>query len=268
MHGRLLLPGLFALGLSMAVPIAKLRGVCVVAVVVIVGWSVVCSGFLRFHTVPPRVLGLQTIFISDERASWITATKVTHPITTSDYARALSGAAGSALRADAAAIPPSDQQLALLTNPFLPVASATRLAATSRLGFSLAVNVPGIGVVGYLSGPKVYVFDEFSLANPIGSHFVVVRHARPGHEKLVSPAWMLGRFLRPGTPIPTGVAARQVAAAHRAIGCGQLAGYLETITSPLTPSRALHSIWSSLGWTTMSFSADPRLAVIELCGPR
>ena len=266
MHGRLLLPGLFALGLSMAVPITRLRGVCLVAVVIIVGWSVVCGGFLRFHTVPPRVLGLQTIFISDERASWITATKVAHPITTSDYARALSGAAGSALRVEAAAIQPPAQQLALITNPFLPVGRATRLPATSRLRFSLAVNVPGIGVVGYLSGPRVYVFDEFSLANPIGSHFVIVRHARPGHEKLVSPAWMLGRFLRPSTPIPTGVAGRQVAAARRAIGCGQLAGYLETITSPLTPSRALHSISSSLGWTTMSFSADPRLAEIELCG--
>ena len=44
------------------------------------------------------------------------------------------------------------------------------------------------------------------------------------------------------------------------------AGYLETITSPLTLSSALHSISSSLGWTTMSFSADPRLAEIELCG--
>lgn len=266
MHGRLLLPGLFALGLSIAVPITKLRGICAIVVTIIAVWAVLCAGLLRFHADPPKVLGLQTIFISDERSSWIAATKVPHPITSSDYRRALSGAAGIALRAEAAAMSPIDQRLALVTNPFLPVANAIRLPATSRLQFSLAVNIPGIGVVGYLSGPRVYIFDEFSLANPIGSHFVVVHHARPGHEKLVSPAWMLGRFLPRGAVIPPEVSGGAVRAARRAIGCGQLADYLGTITSPLTPSRALHSIWSSLGWTSMSFSADPRLAAMQLCG--
>ena len=32
------------------------------------------------------------------------------------------------------------------------------------------------------------VFDSFSLADPIGSHTTVTRHARPGHEKLVGTA--------------------------------------------------------------------------------
>ncbi len=56
------------------------------------------------------------------------------------------------------------------------------------------MNIPAIGVIGYLAGPDVYVFDSYSLANPIGSHTVIVHHARPGHEKYIGPAWMVARF--------------------------------------------------------------------------
>ena len=60
------------------------------------------------------------------------------------------------------------------------------------------MNVPAIGVIGYLAGPDVYLFDSYSLANPIGSHTVVDQHARPGHEKYIGPAWMVARFGIPG----------------------------------------------------------------------
>ena len=60
---------------------------------------------------------------------------------------------------------------------------APEVPARSPLPFTLAVDVPAIGVIGYLAGPDVYIFDDFSLADPIGSHTIVTRHARPGHEK-------------------------------------------------------------------------------------
>lgn len=265
MHGRLLLPSLFLVSLSVGVPVTQLRGAVIVFAAGIVVWAGLCASVLRFHASVPQHLGLQTIFISDERTSWIHATGVAHPITAGDYDRALSGRAGRALAAAADRMPEGVQQMDLLTNPFLPISDARRLSATSSLNFALAANIPGIGVVGYVSGPKVYIFDEFSLANPIGSHFTIVHHARPGHEKFVGPAWMLGRFLPVGAAVPAGVSATEVRAARAALRCGQLASYLHAIDAPLTFGQAVRDVAGALGWTTMRFSADPRVAAARLC---
>ena len=156
----------------------------------------------------------------------------------------------------------------VITNPFAPVDPSAIVPARSPLPFALAVNLPAIGVIGYLAGPDVYVYDEFSLANPVGSHTTVTHHARPGHEKLVGPSWMLGRF---GVPRCDGRARRarrptSVAAARAALSCDPLRAYLSAITAPLTVGRAFANIGDSLGFTTLQFSADPRVAAVQLCG--
>ena len=269
MHARLLLPAFFALCLPVYVGARSLRGWLVVPVAGIALWSVVCAGWLRFVPTTPRVLTPQTVFISNERNSWITATGVAHPVTAADYAHALSGEAGAALARMARRVPPGRQRLVVVTNPFAPIDSAAVRPARSSLPFALAVNLPAIGVIGYIAGPDVYVFDEFSLANPIGSHTTVVRHARPGHEKLVGPAWMLARFGVPGsTVVPSGPSAASIASARTALGCDPLRAYLTAVTAPLTWSRALSNLGDSLGFTTMHYSAYPTLAAVQLCGPR
>ena len=156
----------------------------------------------------------------------------------------------------------------VITNPFAPLSSAARRPARSSLPFHLAANIPGIGVVGDLAGPKVYVFDAFSLANPIGSHFTITRHARPGHEKYAGPAWMLGRFGLPGTaPVPGSATRGQIDAARAAVGCGGLRTYLDDITAPLTLSRAVGNVVGSLSNTLLRFPADPVAARRQLCAP-
>ena len=268
MHARLLLPAFFALCLPVYAGVRTLRGALVVPAAGIVVWSVVCLGWLRF--VPPTVPGLspQTVFISNERNSWITATGVAHPVTAADYARALSGRAGAVLAGAARRVPPGHQEVLVITDPFAPVDPASALPARSPLPFRLAVNLPAIGVIGYLAGPDVYVFDDYSLANPVGSHTTVHHHARPGHEKLVGPSWMLGRFGVPGsTTVPGGPSTASVAAARAALTCDPLRAYLAAVTGPLTPGRLLANMGDSLSFTTMHFSADPRVAVVQLCGP-
>jgi len=268
MHARLLLPAFFALCLPVYAGVRSLRGALAVPAAGIAVWSVVCLGWLRFT--PPPVHGLtpQTVFISNERDSWVSATGVAHPVTAADYARALSGRAGAVLAAAARRIPPGHQAMLVITDPFAPLDPAAALPARSPLPFRLAVNLPAIGVIGYLAGPDVYVFDQYSLANPIGSHTTVVRHARPGHEKLIGPAWMLGRFGVVGAvSVPGGPSSASIAAAATAIRCPPLEPYLAAITSPLTVGRAVANMWHSAGWTTMQFSADPRVAVVQLCGP-
>jgi arabinofuranosyltransferase len=126
-------------------------------------------------------------------------------------------------------------------------------------------NVGAVGVTGYLSGPSVYVFDDYSLANPIGSHFVVAHHSRPGHQKFIGPDWMIGRFGTDATVVPSGVSEQSVTAARRALACGPLNSYLHAISVPLSFSQAISNITHSLSFTTMTFSATPGVAARELC---
>ncbi len=194
MHARLLLPGFFAICLPIFFSARQLRSAMVVPLVGIAVWGVVCVGWLRF--VPPKVTSLnpQTVFISNERNSWISATHNAHPITAADYRTALSGEAGRIFRQLAQRVPRGEKELLIITNPYAPIDTSSVSPAESSLPFKLAVNVPAIGVIGYIAGPQVYVFDEFSLANPVGSHTIVTKHARPGHEKYIGPGVDGGAF--------------------------------------------------------------------------
>ena len=64
-----------------------------------------------------------------------------------------------------------------------------------------------------------------------------------------------------------GPSAASIASARKALSCDPLHAYLSAITAPLTFSRAMADIGDSLGFTTMHFSADPAVAVVQLCGP-
>ncbi len=267
MHARLLLPGFFSLCLPVYVTVRRARSILAVPLLGIAVWAVVCGAWLRF--VPPRVVSLnpQTVFISNERNNWITATGNSHPITAQDYAKALSGTGGKLIYQLAHQVPRGQQRLLVITNPYAPIDRSGTSPAHSPLPFTLAVNVPAIGVIGYLAGPDVYIFDSFSLANPIGSHTIVVRHARPGHEKEIGPAWMVARFGIGGqSPSAPGTRSRRaVGAAKRALHCDPLASYLHAITAPLSFSRFISDLSDATRFTTMSFSAVPSKAAVELC---
>ena len=266
MHARLLLPAFFALCLPVFCTGDQLRPAMAVPLAVLAVWAVICVGWLRFVPPPAKGLNPQTIFISNERNSWISATGNAHPVTAADYKHALSGQAGTLFARMARDEKPGQQEMLVITNPYAPLVPNSVVPAHSTLPFRLAVNVPAIGVIGYLAGPHVYIFDSFSLANPIGSHTTVVVHARPGHEKLIGPAWMVGRFGVPGeASTGGGPSATSVAAAARAISCDPLSAYLVAITSPLTASRAVANIGDSFRFTSMSYSADPVVAAGQLC---
>jgi arabinofuranosyltransferase len=271
MHARLLLPAFFAVCLPVFVSSIQMRSIAAVPVVGILVWAVVCAGWLRYVP-PPGSLNPQVIFISNERNSWITATGNPHPVTAGDYRHALSGQAGAVLRRMSHQVPRGAQTLLVVTDPYAPLSQAPKDGARSPLPFTLAVNVPAIGVIGYLAGPDVYIFDDYSLANPIGSHTIVTVHARPGHEKYIGPAWMLARFgsappTAPTPPTASGQPSSQsVAAAREALACDPLSSYLHAITAPMSLSLGASNFLHSFSYSSMSFSADPTEAVRQLCG--
>jgi arabinofuranosyltransferase len=260
-HARLLLPGFMALCLPITVGLRQLRSLLVVPVVGIVVWSVACGGWLRFST---GGLYQSDHGITDERSVWIAVSRSSHPVNAADYHNHLGG-----YYRNAAASARADGVQRMLVNNELassnPGSSPDIQPARSTLAFHLVVNAGAIGVTGFLSGADVYVFDDYSLANPIGSHFVVTRHGRPGHEKYIGPDWMIARFGTGGTVLSTGVSDRSVTEARRALACGPLHSYLQAITAPWGVARAISDVTHSLTFTTMSFSAQPGTAAHQLC---
>jgi arabinofuranosyltransferase len=260
-HARLLLPGFMTLCLPIVVGVRQLRTVMVVPVIGIVVWSVVCAGWLRYST---GGLFLSDHGITDERSVWVAVSRSPHPVNAAEYHNHLGShyaTLGVAERRDGRQAMLVDSSLSSST----PGRSPDIQPARSALPFGLVVNAGAIGVTGYLSGPDVYIFDDYSLANPVGSHFTVAQHGRPGHQKFIGPDWMVARFGATVTQAPEGVGGPSVTAARRALGCGTLHAYLRAITAPWGVSRALSDITHSVTFTTMAFSSQPRVAEQQLC---
>jgi arabinofuranosyltransferase len=273
MHGRLLLPGLFCLVMNTAIEVNSLRLGAVVAGIVV--WSVVCASALRWSV--PTVL---VVSINDERTVTVGLSDVAHPITPHDFARSQWFGYGQQLRRGAEAYAPKHDGLVLGSNTKLFVALPDRLppvvGGRNGLGNVLIAATRPIGQVGFAAGQHVYLFDQLSLANPVSSHFIVHERGKPGHEKVASMAWYLGRFGTPGDAAQLNryrkfsdferVTSTDVVAARAALSCGPLRRYLRGITAPLTPKLLISNFLHSLSNTTMKFDANPVIARSELCG--
>ncbi len=258
MHARLALPGFCGVCCSIFVGRRHLKGLFAVAVGVIVVWSTVCLGWLRFSGYEKAAQP-----IGDERQIWIDVSGHSNPIVPADFARALPYRAGVYFKKLADESLPGEQRIFVPTTTFYPKIGV-QLPAKSKLPFALVVNIPAVGIAGIESGPRVYIFDESSLADPIGSHtdLVVGRYG-----KNIGPPWMLARFgLPPIQPVPPFASQQSISAASTALACAPLDAYLQAITSPLSASLAFSNLFHSLTYTTMSFSAKPKVAQGQLCG--
>jgi arabinofuranosyltransferase len=251
-HARLLLPGFLALCLPIFVSVRQLRSLLIVPVVSIIAWSVACAGWLRFST--GGILSSDHGIV-DERAFWIAVSKSPHPISAADYHNQVGGfnaATAARARRQGSQLMMVNTELAA-SNP----GSVDIQPARASLPYHLAVSAGAIGVTGYLSGPDVYIFDTYSLANPIGSHFVVTDRGRPGHQKFIGVTWMIARFGTPGTVLPVGASPGSVAADRLALACDPLHSYLHAITAPLGVSQAFSNITHALANTQMTVPAQP-----------
>jgi len=261
MHARMLLPGFFTVFGAFWVrqPSRSKDSYSLVTISVVI-WSLVCLLFLRFTPVNYFPNG-----IANERLYYVNYSHVAHPITTRDYSETPWAVEGRQLAKEAASSSKYGRRMTLeqqgvgVAGPYVPVRSS--------LPEVLYAGLENVGIAGLAAGDSVYVFDELSLANPVGSHFTVIGRGRPGHEKLVSPLWMLARFGEPPTTnVPSWTSIQQVKAARSALACQPLSGYLRAITSPLSLGQVIDNFEHSLTWTSMSFSSDPIAAKRQLCG--
>ncbi|MGH9080028.1 MAG: hypothetical protein ACRDYE_08170 [Acidimicrobiales bacterium] len=254
MHARLLLPSFCAVCTSIFLPARSLRKMPAAAPAVgIALWAVTCLAWLR---VPP--ITFRTQAINDERSFFVGYSGRSNPMVPADFDHTLTWQVAhhfQELAADDSA--PQRMQSG-------PLGNVGR--AKSSLPFRLAVTAPAAGVFGVVAGPRVYVFDALSLANPIGSHTNAPVGNRQG--KILGPAWMIARFSNSGSTLPEPVAAeRSILAARRALRCSPLSSYLHAITAPTGFSQLMSNVVHAFTYTTMRFSPEPEAAATELCGP-
>jgi arabinofuranosyltransferase len=233
MHGRLLLPALFALAVPAYVVVRRADlpslGLCTLTAV----WALVAIVAFRPPTPPPT--GIPRI------ADWRQLTDAR--VVPLEVAVRSDGTTASELYDSGVR-----GYMKVLTPGVEP----------GRDPDALVVVLGAIGVVGYQLGPEVTIVDIGGLAEPIAARTDADPSTLAGHRKLVDVAWYDARF---------GVVGDDPAAqdAARALRCAPIADLLDAITDDLTPGRFLANIWHSPANTRLHIPADPRRAVAELC---
>ncbi|HKE76525.1 MAG TPA: hypothetical protein VKB57_23110 [Acidimicrobiales bacterium] len=233
MHGRLLLPAFFALGLP-AYVVLRGRVLPLLALSVLTGaWAAAAIVWFRPPVPPPGIP-----MVADWRQ--ITGSGVmpddfelvpTGMVAGEVYDRGLRGYLGPMQRRPDAGRDPD----------------------------ALVVALGAIGLPAYQLGTDVRVIDIGGLAEPLAAHTDPIPGRPAGHRKQVDLAWYTARF---GIPDDDDVAAQDAA---RALGCGPVAGLLDSVSRPLTPGRFLSNMWHSVTYTRLRIPADPTKAADEFC---
>ena len=247
MHGRLLLPAFFALGLpaSLAVrprslvmlsstprreaTVAALAGVAVVWASVSVVW---------FRPPPPAPgRGLGPAPISD----WRTASGATmDPI---DVALGLNG------NQAAAAYERGVRGYFKITD---------KLPRRARDPNAFVLTLGSIGKPAYDAGTHVFVIDIGGLAEPLAARTTPVPGRQAGHRKQIDDAWYDAEFGGPSSD-------PKVLAARHALTCGPGKALMQSVNAKMTPGRFLSNIVHSVSDTRLHVPDDPKVAEREWC---
>ena len=278
MHGRMLLPSLFAALMPVAVvALPRRRALAAVLTATVVVWAGVAALALRAPAQFGPDAGRWQIL--DQRAKQRDTPLHPHPVTLADHdalplsqpsvgygARALAEPGRTVLSLDA---PVVSRRTA---DGLLPVQRPRPLdlRADRALSAPVIIFTGSIGRLGYAAGPAVRIADRLGLADPVAARLRLgpERTARAGHEKLLPAAWFLARFADPAAVR----ASRRfrdnprIPAARAALRCGGLARVLEAVNAPLTPGRFVENLGVAVELHSLRVPSDPLAARRELCG--
>ncbi len=259
MHGRMLLPALFAFVTPAALwPVTTRRRSAAfsrvaqaVVLVSMVAWATVCGVFLR---VPYRGQ-VGPAGIADELAFYRGWAGHPNPVVPDDY-RAWAGgpvAVGERLRARADAAP----RVLMLDAEEWPLVD----------GPPVTVVTDGvmIGLAAYLAGPRVHMADTLGLTDPIAARLQLDDRGRAGHEKWRLRDWMVGRFIAPDRLDEAIRRYPQAGEARRALSCGSAQALLEAVTAPMSVSRFIANVLAAPRLTRLRLPGQP-VAAAAACG--
>jgi arabinofuranosyltransferase len=264
MHARMLLPATFTLLLPvMTVPVPRPSattvrtavpvGLCAVA---LLAWAVRCGAAWR----DPG--GIPASGIADERAWYVAVTHHRNPDRPADYIRALYGAASDpGTRSWSVVQAQQHGRPQLLYTP--PGRTAIASVPLNNPRYSVALPGAVLGTLGTIVPLTGLAIDDHGLAYALGGHLQPIPGARVGHAKYAALAWIIAEYSNVTTA--PGVPASDIAAARKALGCGELARLIKATTAPLTFHQFLTNIVQSPGLTTLSIPNDPHQAEAQLC---
>jgi arabinofuranosyltransferase len=245
LHGRLLMPSLFAL----VAPFAAVRWDrrLVVPFGVLGVWLVLVVAVLRpsLHQgfVPVTEHG-----VVEGRALMETLTKPgRRPVKAEDFAFS-DGPLAKRLQA-------RGERALVINTRRRPILDATPARTTL---VSLAS-----GISGYLAGPDVLVHEYNSLADPVGSH-MPPNGTGPGHRKREGYPWVLALTTKRGVNV--GFPAARVDAARAALRCGALQSLVESTEAPLTLGRFWSNLTGAIGRTRLVVPRREAAAEKTFCG--
>ena len=271
MHGRLMLPGLFALLMPVAaLPLSPHRAAAMLFTATVAIWAAVAPSELRTPYAPPPYPTYTDTDrgIADEAALYEVNSDKKNPVTLEDhqrheYAKLGAEAKQQAEGAKAVLLDLNEGLYEIPTRPGLPQPTV--------------VFARAIGMISYAAGPEVRVVDGLGLADPIASRLRLEQRGRPGHEKEMDYAWAIARFsdsdsLSAGIP-PGCSQCRQrrveiedrVVAAEEALRCGILDEVIVAVTDPMSFSRFFENVAFSPRATAARYAAQPAAASDELC---
>ena len=267
MHGRLLLPGLFALLMPVtALPLAPHRATASLVAAAVAIWAVVAATELR--TPYAGTASISDRGFTDEAAYFTYGSAAKNPVTLEDHGQDQRAVLGAEAKRRAERKEPVlvDEGEVFGEFPSRPGLPQPTVIVSDR-----------IGVLSYAAGPDVHVVDELGLGDPVASRLRLDQRGRPGHEKVMDYAWTIARFSN-SVPRPADVepdcsdclqrlpeVKDQIPAARKALYCGTLHDVILAITEPMSLSRFFENLALAPRATTLRFAAQPDAASRELC---
>ncbi|RJQ88820.1 hypothetical protein [Amycolatopsis panacis] len=244
MHGRMLLPALFALLLPvLAIPLTRRTAVFAALVAV---WSVVAGGWLR---VPYEKTELAN-GIADERSFWVAVTGTPNPVPAEDFLH------HGEFRRAVEAVDATDRP-AVLAYSYGDVKQWFRFP-TSRPYVTMAAD--SIGAIANLVSLDVRVHDGYGLSSDLAAHSSPIPDGRAGHSKWLIPAWEIAeagnsdvaddgqiRIFQPGT----------IDAARAALRCPGEQEVLASTRGEMSWNRFLDNFTGSWQRTAIRYPRDP-----------
>src|SRR5262249_15551690 len=97
------------------------------------------------------------------------------------------------------------------------------------------------GVPAFVAPIDAYIINGLGLSDVIAARLRIGQRGRPGHEKQLSQAWMLGRFAPPNVTA-NGIALEDVIAARMALQCGGIPELLRRTEGPFDVTNVFSNI--------------------------
>lgn len=251
MHGRFLLPGVFAVVLPAAlIRVGRRSAASLLSVAVLVAWASWAGPWLRTQEgeVGPRG-------IADERGFWVRRATDKTPVTLGSYADTWFARTGRTATA----------QLGLGRLLLFPKGHDSDEVRAYPMSLSVGPDVVivagNVGILGYSANSRVHVVDRGGLGDPHTSRVELAARSRPGHEKSLPVEWVLARFADP----TLGPSDPRTEAARRALRCGRLRTLSEAVSEPLTLGRFMRNVLAAPTLTALRIPRDPGEAEVRFC---